>query len=175
MSKNDPAKGRIVIARAPRHGMDVRLGVHHKTTRTLATSGRLASLGEYVGLIHKDGVLEDPVAIFQGLNRPYFGTSIDGSVHVYVATPPVSYTFTGVSAHSGQGPLPIPAPRNSVFAMFVTFAKDVVDDVQGTFASPADTIGGVILYWEWTMADSSAPDLPDGHQTRYRRMVWRRT
>jgi hypothetical protein len=71
MGKNDPNKARITIARASVHATDVYLGVHHKTIRTLASSGRLAAIGEYMGLIHDIGVLENPNAIFQGLNRPY--------------------------------------------------------------------------------------------------------
>lgn len=170
---NRPRNGKIVLARAPLHGANVFLGVHHKTTRALVTSGRLASLGEYVGLIYGLGILENPVAIFQGLNRPYFGSSIDSSVYIYVNKPHLSFTFAGVDPYSGKGPTQIRAPVDSVFVSFVTFAKDMIDDVQATL--PGDTIGGVLLYWEWTMADSSVPHLPDGYQTRYRRTIWQRT
>jgi hypothetical protein len=161
---------RIVLARAPVRGADVYLGVHHKTTRTMAASRRLAGLGEYVGLIYGMGILENPVAIFQGLNRPIFGGSLDASVYVYVNKPHVSFTFSVSGPHSP--PTQTAAPTDSVFVSFATLAKDVVDDVRATL--PGETIGGAILYWEWTLADASVPHLPDGYQTRYRRLVWQR-
>ena len=153
MGKNDPNKARITIARAPVHATDVYLGVHHKTIRTLASSGRLAAIGEYMGLIHDIGVLENPNAIFQGLNRPYMGSSVDISIYTYVTKPDRSYIFTAPGVYQGQGPSRIAAPLNSVFIAFVSFAKAVVDDVQATLTTPGDVIGGVIFYWEWTIAE----------------------
>ncbi len=170
---NRPTNARVVLARAPVHATNVYLGVHPKTTRTLASSGRLVALGEYAGLIWGMGILENPVAIFQGLNRPYYGNSVDSSVYVYVNKPHTSFRYSVGDQFTDADPAQIPPPVDSVFISFVTLQKDVVDDVQTTL--PRDTIGGVLLYWEWTMADSSVPHLPDGYQTRYRRTVWRRT
>jgi hypothetical protein len=161
---------RIVLARAPVRGANVYLGVHHNTTRPMVASGRLAGLGDYVGLIYGMGILENPVAIFQGLNRPFFGGSLDASVYAYINKPHTSFTFAISGPHAP--PTPIAAPADSVFVSFVTLAKDVVDDVRATL--PGETIGGAILYWEWTLADAMVPHLPDGYQTRYRRPVWQR-
>jgi hypothetical protein len=93
--------------------------------------------------------------------------SVDDSVYVYVSRPGFTFTYAGMDRFYNEGPAAIAAPVDAVFVTFVSFSKPVVDDVQETFAVAEDSIGGAILYWEWTMASSVVP-----YQTRYRRPVW---
>jgi hypothetical protein len=78
MPANDPRKARLVWARAPSNaGESIWLAVQSRTTRPLVDTGRLRAIGEYMGLILIEGVLQDPAAIFQGIRRPYFGEDLD--------------------------------------------------------------------------------------------------
>ena len=74
--ENDPETPKIVWARAPESEEYIRLGMSTKTMVTLLDSRRLASLGEYAGLIFGSGVLSNPLAIFQGLLRPFLGPGL---------------------------------------------------------------------------------------------------
>lgn len=168
-----PASHRIVIARAPETEFrQIRLGIHYKITRDLERTGRLAAIGEYVGLIVGDCVLFDPQAIFQGLRRPFNGPGKDDTVFIYVSNAQVSYTFAPGTKNTDVGPQRISPPAESVFATFVSLSPDVVEDARESL-DPADRmIDGVILYWEWTQASRSQVRLPRDHEQRYRRLIW---
>jgi hypothetical protein len=164
---------RVAMARAPKQDLEiVSLGVHPRTTYHLVESGRLASLGEYYGLIYLTSTLTSPHAIFQGLNRPFLSPGIDDTIYAYLSSPKENYTFLAEDRNAGSGPHRIPVPRESVFVTFVSFAQDVVDDVRQSL-DPADrAIDGAVLFWEWTIASQAEPSLPRDHRRRYRRNIW---
>jgi hypothetical protein len=171
----NPKTHRVVLARAPTvEAQQVMLGLHYKVAQDLVETGRLAALGEYVGLIFGASVLLDPVAIFQGLNRPFRGPGVDETIYAYVSTPGWNYTYAP-PANSTEDPRRVLPPSESVFVTFVSFVQSVVDEAKASL-DPADrAIDGVVLYWEWTIASRSQPSLPREHQERYRRPIWMRS
>ena len=168
-----PATHRVVIARAPEvEFRQLRLGLHYQIARDLAKAGRLAAIGEYVGLIVGDCTLFDPVAIFRGLKRPFAGPGKDETIFVYVSNAVTSYTFAPGTENADIGPQRMAPPAESVFVTFVSLSQDVVEQVRESL-DPADReIDGAILYWEWTQASQSQVRLPRDHEQRYRRMIW---
>ena len=170
----NPKTHRVVLARAPTvEPQQVMLGLHYKVARDLVETGRLAALGEYVGLIFGASILLNPVAIFQGLNRPFRGPGVDETIYAYISTPGSSYTFTPPES-STESPRRVPPPSESVFVTFVSFLESVVDEVKASLALADRTIDGAVLYWEWTISSRSQLSLPREHQERYRRPVWTR-
>jgi hypothetical protein len=130
-------------------------------------------MGEYLGLILLGGILEDPVAIFQGIKRPYFGDGLDNFVFAYISCPLVSYTYYPSDIFRGTGPHEVRPPTNaSVFTVFVSLARSVVEEAVKEFGPEDQEVRGAILGWEWTKASAGNPRMPDLFSTRYRRMVW---
>lgn len=125
MPANDPRKARLIWARAPSDGGEsIRLAVQSKTTRPLVDTGRLDAMGEYMGLILLGGVLEDPVAIFQGIKRPYFSDGLDNFIFAYTSCPRISYTYYPGDRFRGTGPHEVSPPTNrSIFTVFVESCK----------------------------------------------------
>ena len=132
----------------------------------------MAALGEYVGLIFGDGVLEIPVAVFQGIKRPYLRDGLDNFVFAYVSNPKATYCYAPRDRFEGTGPHVDAAPKDSVFVVFVSMAQSMLQESTSEGHSADDGVRGVILAWEWTLASSDDPRLPEFYQTRYRRTLW---
>jgi hypothetical protein len=163
---------RIVSARAPTTAVTmITLGVQNKTTRPLVETGRLSALAEYVGLIVGDEVLQHPIAIFQGIKRPFLDDGLDDFVFIYISNPEETYHYYPRDRFEGTGPYPDYAPSNSVFATFVSLAPPVVEAICKDLGSTDDNIRGAVLAWEWTTASEGDPRLPNGFATRYRRRI----
>jgi hypothetical protein len=173
--KNDPATPKLVWARAPdEETRYLRLSVDEKTLTTLLDSRRLASLGEYAGLIFGIGILNHPTAIYQGLKRPFLGPGVDDAIYAYVSRPAVSHTYRPAKILTNAELQTLPAPLGCVFIAFVSFTTGVVEEA-GITSQPADPeVDGVVRYWEWTMASESDPNIPRDADSRYGREVWRR-
>jgi hypothetical protein len=175
MPANDPRKARLVWARAPSdRGENIRLAVQSKTTRPLVHTGRLRAIGEFMGLILLEGILQDPPQIYQGIKRPYFGEGLDNFVYAYTCDPLISYTYSPRDQFDNTGPHEIEPPRrDSVFTVFVTLARPVVEDALRELSSADQDVRGTILGWEWTKATPGMrPRVPEAWRTRYRRRVW---
>jgi hypothetical protein len=171
--QNDPSKSKLVWARLPQVAVAYsRFAVSASTSTTLRVSNRLVSLGEYMGLIFSGGVLEDPVAIFQGIKRPYLSEGLDNFVFVYVSNPKCTFYYALRDRFKGTGPHEDGAPKESVFVVFVSMAPNMIQAATASGNSPDDGVRGVILAWEWTPASSDDPRMPEYYQTRYRRMIW---
>ena len=172
-SPERPASHRVVIARAPEVDFrQIRLGLHYKIVRDLEKTGRLTAIGEYVGIIVGECTLFDPVAIFQGLKRPFAGPGKDETVFVYVSNAQTSYAFSPGTKNTDLGPQRMAPPAELVFVTFVSLSPDVVDDVRQSLDPIDQAIDGAILYWEWTQASRSQVWFPRDHEKRYRRLVW---
>jgi hypothetical protein len=175
MVANDVRKPRLIWARSlSETGGEIRLAVQSKTTRPLVETGRLEAMGEYMGLILLEGVLQDPIHIYQGIKRPYFGDGLDNFVYAYTCSPLVSYTYYPGDRFRGTGPHEIAPPaQEAVFTTFVTLARSVVKEAVEEFGPDDQDIRGVILGWEWTKASpGSNPRVPEAFPSRYRRRVW---
>jgi hypothetical protein len=169
--KNDPKTPKIVWARAPEHeARYISVAVHEKTLVTFLDSRRLASLGQYAGLIYDYGILAHPIQISRGLLRPYRGMMVDDAVLVYIAKPSLTYTYRAEGRLTLGQLRSLPPPLNSVFIAFVSLAADVVDEVRSYLAN--QSIDGALLYWEWTMASESNPNIPEDSDSRYGSVVW---
>jgi hypothetical protein len=127
---------------------------------TLLDSRRLASLGEYAGLIYGSGVLTRPTAIFQGLLRPFLGPGVDDTIYAFVARPDGSFTYRDERRLSSEQLIGIGAPRESVFIAFVSMVEGVISETQTGLHPEDPEIRGAVLYWEWTKASETAPDWP---------------
>ena len=174
--KNDPETPKIVWARAPeREARYIHVAVHERTLTTFLDSRKLASLGQYTGLIYRDGTLAYPVQISQGLKRPYRGMMLDDKVLVYISKPTLTYTYRSETQLTLQQLRSLPPPLDSVFIAFVSLAADVVDETR-SYLDPAGLaerpIDGALPYWEWTMASESDPNLPQDAVSRYGRVIW---
>jgi len=158
---------KIVEAIDPSGHGEVLLGLHPETSRVMRLQRRLAAIGQFAGLISHAQVLRAPVGLFQGLLRPLLGTGIDDTIVAYVTKPGVTYEF---DANGNERRLP--APTNSVFVVFVSFADPVVTIVRNSLTAAGRAVAGGVLDWEWTLADASTPHLPVDYQTRYRSTLW---
>jgi hypothetical protein len=173
--RNDPTTPKLVWARAPdEQTRYVRLSVDEKTLTTLFESRRLASLGEYAGLIFGLGVLNHPAVIYQGLKRPFLGPGVDDTIDAYVSRPHLSYTYRPEKILTNAELRTLPAPINSVFIAFVSLAIGVVEEARIASRPAGPEIDGAVRYWEWTMASESDPNIPRDADSRYGREVWRR-
>jgi hypothetical protein len=167
MSGSSSANSKIVPAKHISGFGEVTLGLHPETIRTMRLHRRLAVIGQFAGLISYLEVLRNPVAIYRGLLRPLFGAGIDDTIIAYITKPNVTYSF-----NPNGSEVRLPAPKNSVFVVFVSFVDPVVTIVRNSFSSVGRQIDGGVLDWEWTQADASYPYLPADYQTRYRSTVW---
>jgi hypothetical protein len=170
--ENDPETPKIVWALAPEGEGYIRLGMSTKTMLTLWDSRRLASLGEYAGLIYQSGVLVRPSRIYQGLLRPFLGPGVDDTVYAYISRPHGSFIYRDEKLLSLGQLRYVPAPRESVFVTFVSLADDVLKETRAALHPEDPAIRGTVLYWEWTMASDTAPDEPQDSERRYRRKIW---
>jgi hypothetical protein len=170
--ENDAEAPKIVWAKAPEGNGFIRLASSAKTMMTLLESRRLASLGEFAGLIRNSQVLVSPTAIFQGLLRPFFDEGVDDTIYAYVSRSQVSFTYRDEKRLTSQQLRAIPAPRESVFVAFVSTAADVIEEAKTDLHPESPEIQGAVLYWEWTQASEATPDWPVDSPLRYRRKVW---
>jgi hypothetical protein len=171
--QNDPSKSKLVWGRRPQVEVAYsQFVVNGSTAATLRQSNRLVALGEYMGLIFSGGILESPVAIFQGIKRPYLSEGLDNFVFVYVSNPKCTFYYALRDRFKGTGPHEDGAPKSSVFVVFVSMAPSMIQAAIANGNSADDTVRGVILAWEWTPASLNDPRMPEFYQTRYRRMIW---
>lgn len=109
----NPKTSRVALARHPTQDVEVvSLGVHQRTTHHLVDSGRLASLGEYYGLIYLSGVLTSPHVIFQGLNRPFLSPGIDDTIFAYLSPPSKTTRFYPKTGTLEAAPIAYQFPAN---------------------------------------------------------------
>ena len=104
--------------------------------------------------------LNDAHALFQGIERPLAEDNNGEEVLAYVQKPHFLYEYAPnmVSVASK-----VPVPGDLVF---VTYAR--LDNAVG---GPRGA-RGTITHWGFVEADSSDPELPVNHSSRYRKRLW---
>jgi hypothetical protein len=163
---------KIVRARAPSgDGGIIPVTIDPSHLRVLLEAGRLTALGELVGLIIQDSVLEMPTGIFKGLRRPLLREGVDDFVFAYVTRPSLTYKFALGARNDHHTPDKLIAQDDSVFVIFVTLSRDIINEVAMTYEEAQ--CRGVVLGWEWTCADPDDPNLPEQADKRYRRRIWK--
>lgn len=122
-------------------------------------------------------VLLDPVAIFQGLKRPmHFGhMNADDDVLTYVSLPPHCYRFKHHRDYGGVLEIK-ERPLRSVFTAFISLHPTHVDGARRVLhnaqtRADENRPDGVLLFWEWTLADPKDVNLPEEHETRYEKRL----
>jgi hypothetical protein len=95
-------------------------------------------------------------------------------VFAYTCDPLISYTYYPDDRFRGTGPHEVASPdKDSVFTVFVTLARTMVEEAVKEFGPEDQDIRGTILGWEWTKATpGKRPRVPESFLTRYRRRVW---
>jgi hypothetical protein len=170
-SGNDPGVPNLVWA-LDGNKTRTALVADSSTIRRLEDGGLNAKIGEYCGLIH--GAVEEGFdlmrahALFRGLKRPCTDVGRDTEIFVYVLDPSHTFVFPRRAKYSGGGPTISRKPLDSVFVVYADLKPMEVD-----FKSRGPTpVGGMILFWEWVLADPSAPNLPKDYLNRYGTQVW---
>lgn len=102
------------------------------------------------------GGLKHTHAIFKGLRRPMNGDGVDRNVYIFVVSPKYTYRY---EAHMVCTAKRHAAPKSSVFVGYVVFDDDILEK-------------GKVVNWEWVLADSRNPSLPENFDTRYDEKVW---
>ena len=113
-------------------------------------------------------LFESPVALFQGIKRPYLAEGLDSFVYVYASNTAITSYYSIHDRWKNTGPHVDAPPDNSVFTIFVSLARDMIERMLVNENSPGTDVRGVILAWEWTAAAVEDCRLPEAHQTRYK-------
>jgi hypothetical protein len=180
---NNPDQTKLVWASSPnRERRFDRLMVYPDTISLFAKLGQWNTIGQYFGLVHgnvrgmhteeKTTGLLDPVAIFQGLERPVDDRS-GQDFYVFVTNPNRSYRYL-LKERSMSGELVwVRAPTASVFVTYVDYDPKIVADVLRECGyATQEEIKGIIYRWRWEFASSQEPHLPDGYSNRFARQVF---
>jgi hypothetical protein len=169
--------------------------LHPQSDAKFHQSGMDGAQGDYWGLIHGRPplhpdpearnrfsaqcmqVLLSPTAIYQGLRRPmHFGyPGADDDVLIYVARPPDCYRFKHHRDYGGVLEAK-ERPARSVFTAFVSLEPFHVDGARrllhnATTCADGLRAEGVLLFWEWTLADPENEELPEETDTRYEKRI----
>ncbi len=83
---------------------------HPAVLLKLKMDRRYAALGEFSGIIVGNCILQDPTAIFKGINRPLHNTGVDNFIFIYAAKPSYTYKFCANNKPAET----LFAPKNSV-------------------------------------------------------------
>jgi len=102
--------------------------------------------------------IQDTYVIFQGLKRPFIKKHGDTEVYIYISKPKFVYKYI---PHMACRAKRVEAPENALFAVYVQF-----DDPSYT--------EGEIINWEWVIADSGNPLLPEDFKDRYDELRWQK-
>jgi hypothetical protein len=160
---------------------------HPQTVTKLAQWGDRWSIGAFWGLVHGDPprhpdpeapanasfpVLRKPIAVFQGLKRPLRDQTLDEETYIHVSNPPFTCYYKDHVNFGGVIKQEKP-PIESVFTVFASLNRDLVDAALADMSGSAHNINGVILLWEWTDRSPENPSLPFEYGTRYVRELWR--
>ncbi len=182
--QNDPSIPNLIWARRPELSVPswVPLVVHPDTVRKWAEMKAWSKIGEFAGLVHgrlapgRDGTqipgtagLMRPTAVFRGLKRPLHDGegACDHDMLIYVTNPARSYEYAPRHMHNGL-PEVTDKPIESVFTTFVSFRPEHVDAVvQSMVRPPAESVLGVVTFWEWTEASRLDLRLPYEYDSRY--------
>ena len=159
--------GKEVLARDPAQHGQVTLTLHPQTVATMVRHRRPATIGQFVGLILTRDILLKPTAMYKGLMRPMLGSGVDDTIVAYITQPGFTYALMASGVETQQT-----APKGSVFVVFASFDDTVIAYVRNRLGAATKQFDGVLLNWEWTLADPSAPHLPADYQTRYRSTLW---
>lgn len=113
-------------------------------------------------LIHgKLSTLFDAHACFMGVKRPLAEDDTGANVVVYVLKPRFYYELT---------------PDMVCMAKKVAVAPDLVFVAYARLDMPCSenqsVVKGVLTHWEFVVADSDNPQLPENHATRYDEPLW---
>lgn len=149
----------------------ITLVCHPDVMRAHFAGRRYDAMGQFSGIIRQDQCLLSPDAIFKGLKRPLHSKGIDNFVFAYACNPPANYRFD--PSRPNSGPDIVVRPRNSVFVVFVSLTRPMLNDSQRILSCPVGTFRGVILGWEWT-PEAPGTNLPLDYRTRYTKEIWRR-
>jgi len=174
----------------------IALILHPQSDAKFAQSGMASAQGDYWGLIHGRPpihpdpearnrfsadcmqVLLRPTAIFGGLKRPmhFAHMNADDDVLTYVSRPPQCYNFKHHRDFGGVLETK-PRPERSVFTAFVSLHPAHVDGARQLLHNASACVdenraGGVLLFWEWTLADPENEELPEESDTRYEKRIW---
>ena len=174
----------IVIAPSPWNSKEpIKLYANPERLRSYVDGNLNAKIAEYIGLVHgnckelvggelreggTDGLM-DSIALFRGIKRGRTAPGQDGFIYIYVTNPSWSYHYPDRFAGA---PTRTEKPKRSVFVTFVELNRNgeslpalahLSDDLRAT-------LDGVVLEWEWTIADSTP--LPDDYENRYEEKIW---
>jgi hypothetical protein len=142
--------------------------------------GSAAKIGEFWGLVHgvvrvgedatrqlSDGLL-NPVAVFRGLKRPLHNITSDADAHVYIyiMNPDATYRFPIRDRFAGGELERLQPPMESVFATYVTFQQNHIDEECGLVAQGVQPVG-LVVGWEWLEASMRTPSLPYDYDSRF--------
>ncbi|GEM_PF-1772234 len=162
----------VVLAPHPEDRVKyVELSAHPDIIRKFMDLSLNAKIGEYCGLVHgnveeanptcdmqgTNGLL-DSFALFKGLKRPFKDTGHDGEIYIYITNPKHTYIYPEKDRYSVVGPTRLSQPIDSVFATYVSFKEDKTS--------------GIILDWEWVLADKRCNTLPAFYDVRYDERIW---
>jgi hypothetical protein len=132
-----------------------------------------AKIGEYCALVHGGGDLpgvSEAYALFRGLKRPLNTERVDKAVCVFVTKPSRTYTYPDRFGERQERK----APLDSVFVTYAEIAADPATVFASTLVpgSVPEGVRGVVIGWEWTLADKADASLPADHAARYVERVW---
>jgi hypothetical protein len=159
---------------------------------------RNAGIGQFAGLVHGSitytsiggmqrraelGGLKNAGALFRGINRPMSGSGTDQhpiidfnddhEVYVYITNPGSDYVWPPWRRFSSLGPQEAPKPEASVFTTFVVFDEAVIASAaEAIHEAGGGQVDGIVQNWEWTLASTQDPSLPDDFENRYEARLW---
>jgi len=119
------------------------------------------------------GILEQSIALFRGLLRPFNENGDDKEGHIFVSNPKHDYAYNADRTSESGRPLQVVPPHDSIFATFVRFGEEIVAPHRQEIKSfGGNDVGGIIVGWEWTFCAPSERSLPNDFATRYDERIW---
>jgi hypothetical protein len=186
---NSTFESRLIWAPSPDdRTLAVRLFRDPETADQMGADDRDIGLAMYAGHIHGAiaytdlegksraqigrGLLE-ATALFRGVHRPMIKPNLDGRVYAYVSTPRSTFVRPMDRHELRLGPFEALKPENAVFVTFVLFDDDAVRRWDREIRDAhGENVDGIVVDWEWTLADPYHPDLPDDYNGRYDERKW---
>lgn len=105
--------------------------------------------------------LDDAVACFQGVNRPYVDEADGASVLIYVLNPLVSISYEPSMLCLAKA---VRVPKSTVLTVQVKMVDSLREPVVG--------VSGVVTRLEFVSSSADHPTLPKGFEKRYARSLW---